>query len=102
MVAQAVSPALPILDDFCRGLLVIFGFGSAYGTIQYEQDALTTPEPGPDDLRIRRSWPHQFRGVEAPFRSVLQLRFSPCVLIRRCRWVKNLVLHIVPQHRKMQ
>ena len=47
MVAQAVSPALPILDDFCRGLLVIFGFGSAYGTIQYEQDALTTPEPAP-------------------------------------------------------
>jgi hypothetical protein len=26
---------------------VIFGFGSAYGTIQYEEDAFTTPEPGP-------------------------------------------------------
>jgi hypothetical protein len=26
---------------------VIFGFGSAYGTIMYEEDAFTTPEPGP-------------------------------------------------------
>jgi hypothetical protein len=26
---------------------VIFGFGSAYGTFMYEEDAFTTPEPGP-------------------------------------------------------